>query len=174
MATFPTYKHLNAIRILLLTLFFGFLSGCGPSVRIYADKDDSAQFDQYATYDFLDFTEGNKKTISEIELKRIRNTFAREIESRGLKYSEKGGDVSVQLTVYHRQAMDHYYRSPRRYMYMERAIAIDFYDNRTRNHVWHCAAVGELVYNPTQRADELATVVAKIFERFPIQKVTDN
>ncbi len=160
--------------ILLGVLSLGFLSGCGPSFRIYADKDDSAPFDQYVTYSFLSFTEGNMKTINEIELKRIRVAFAREIESRGLKFTEDGGDVSVQITVYHRQAMDNYYRSPGRYVYMERALAVDFYDNQTLTHVWHCAAVGELVYDPTERAEELPNVVTKIFERFPLEPSTHN
>lgn len=155
--------------ILLGVISLGFLSGCGASVRIYSDKDESARFDQYATYSFLDFTEGNKETVSEIELNRIRTAFAREIEKRGLKFveMEREGDVSVQVTVFHRQAMDNDYYSPRRYVYMERALAVDFYDNQTLTHVWHGAAVGELVYDPTERAGELPTVVAKIFERYP-------
>jgi hypothetical protein len=152
------------------------LSGCGPSVRIYSDKDETARFDQYATYSFLDFTEGNKKTISEIELNRIRAAFASEIEKRGLKFVEKEreGDVSVQITVFHRQAMNNDYYSPRRYVYMERALAVDFYDNQTLTHVWHGAAVGELEYDPTDRAGELPIVVAKIFKRCPLLSTTHN
>ena len=171
MTLFPLYKlKPTALIILLGAIFLGILSGCGPSVRIHTDQDDSARFDQYVTYSFLDFTEGNEKTVSEIELNRIRTAFAREIESRGLKFTEKEkeGDVSVQITIFHRQAMDNYSRSPRRYVYMERALAVDFYDNQTLTHVWHCAAVGELVYDPTERAYELPKVVAKIFEKYPL------
>jgi len=171
MALLSPYNLKSTTWIILLgAISLGFLSGCGPSVKIYTDKDDSARFDQYATYSFLDFTEGNKKTISEIELNRIRTAFAREIESRGLKFTEKEkeGDVSVQITVYHRQAMDNSYSSPRRYAYMERALAVDFYDNQTLTHVWHGAAVGELEYDPTERAGELPNVIAKIFEKYPV------
>ena len=171
MTLFTPYKLRSTTWIILLwAISLGFLSGCGPSVRIYTDKDESGRFDQYATYSFLDFTEGNKKTISEIELNRIRTAFAREIESKGLKFTEKEreGDVSVQITVFHRQAMDNDYYSPRRYVYMERALAVDFYDNQTLTHVWHGAAVGELVYDPTERAGELPSVVTKIFERYPL------
>lgn len=177
MTLFPSYKLKHTAWIILLgVIFLGILSGCGPSVRIHTDQDDSARFDQYVTYSFLDFTEGNKKTISEIELNRIRTEFAREIESRGLKFTEKekDGDVSVQITVFHRQAMDNNSRSPRRYAYMERALAVDFYDNQTMTHVWHCAAVGELVYDPTERAYELPKVVAKIFEKYPLKSSTHN
>jgi hypothetical protein len=57
---------------------------------------------------------------------------------------------------------------------MERALAVDMYDNLSRKHVWHGAAVGELVYNAASRAEELPLVVAKIFERYPVEASTQN
>jgi len=161
---------MTRIRIPLILLTMVILSACGSSVRIISDIDDGGRFDQYASYDFLEFTEGNKKTISGMELERIRVAFARELEGRGLKFTEKGGDVSVQITVYHREAgQASYGYYPGMYNYMERAIAIDMYDNQTRKHVWHCAAVGELEYDPQKRATGLPELVAKIFEKYPIQ-----
>jgi hypothetical protein len=143
-------------------------------VRIYSDVDEEGRFTAYKTYSFLEFTEGNKKTITGMELERIRTAIAREIETRGLHFVDKDGDVSVQITVYHRQGVDAYYYSPRRYNYMERALAVDMYDNLSRKHVWHGAAVGELVYNAASRAEELPLVVAKIFERYPVEASTQN
>lgn len=146
------------------------LSGCGSSIKLYSDIDDSAMFDQYTTYSFMEFSEGNKKTITGMELERIRVAFAREIESRGLTFVEENGDVSVKITVYHRQAADGYYG---RYHYMERAIAVDMYENQSRKHIWHCAAVGELEYDPGEREAGLPLLVAKIFERYPIQATAE-
>lgn len=168
------YYHKNCtamtrIQYPLWLLFLLVLSGCGSSVRIYSDIDDSGRFEQYASYDFLDFTEGNKKTISSMELERIRVAFARELESRGLEFKEQGGDVSVQITVFHREAASGSYHYPSVYNYMERAISIDMYDNQNRKHVWHCAAVGELEYDPQKRAQGLPEVVTRIFERYPVQ-----
>jgi len=142
------------------------LSGCGASFKLYSDIDDSALFDQFTSYSFLDFSEGNTKTITGMELERIRVAFAREIENRGMSFDEGNADISVKITVYHRQASDGYYG---RFQYMERAIAIDMYDNQTQKHIWHCAAVGELEYDPEERAAGLPIVVAKIFERYPVQ-----
>ncbi|MCK5066278.1 MAG: DUF4136 domain-containing protein [Bacteroidales bacterium] len=160
---------MTRINISLWILSMVILSGCGSSVRIYSDIDDAGRFDQYSSYDFMEFTEGNQRTISGMELERIRVAFAREIENRGLKFSEKDGDVSVQITVYHREAKEGYYGYPGMYNYMERAIAVDLYDNQTRKHVWHCAAVGELEYDPQKRATGLPEVVERIFEQYPIQ-----
>ena len=145
------------------------LTGCGSTMKIYSDLDPAGNFDSYTSYSFLDFTEGNKKTIPGMELERIRVAVARELEKRGLEYVEEGGDVSVQVTVYHRQAVDGYYWYYRRYVYMERAIAVDMYDNLTKKHVWHCAAVDELVYDPAERAQRLPEVAARIFEKYPVQ-----
>ncbi len=149
------------------------LSGCGSSIKLYSDIDDSATFDQYTTYSFMEFSEGNKKTITGMELERIRVAFAREIESRGLTFAEENGDVSVKITVYHRQATDGYYGYSGRYHYLERAISIDMFDNQSRKHIWHCAAVGELEYDPGERAAGLPLLVAKIFERYPVQATAE-
>jgi hypothetical protein len=108
-----------------------------------------------------------------MELERIRVAFARELEKRGLTFMEKGGDVSVKITVYHREAMDNHYYSSWRYRYMERAIAVDMYDNLSRKHIWHCAAVGELEYNSSARAEGLPELAAAIFERYPVPALTD-
>ena len=156
-------RYLSSVFILSLLL-----SSCGPSVRLYSDIDDSATFDQYATYNFLDFSEGNKKTITGMELERIRVAFAREIENRGLAFAEGNVDISVRITVYHRQAADAYAYSGI-YNYLERAISVDMYDNQNMKHIWHCAAVGELEYDPEQRAAGLSELVARIFERYPVQ-----
>jgi len=142
------------------------LSGCGASIRLYSDIDESATFDQYTSYSFMDFSEGNKKTITGMELERIRIAFANEAETRGLSFVEKDGDVSFRITVYHRQAASGYGYSGV-YNYMERAIAVDMFDNQNMKHIWHCAAVGELEYDPDQRAAGLPELLARIFERYP-------
>ena len=103
-----------------------------------------------------------------MELERIRVAFAREIEMRGLHFNELNGDVSIKITVYHREAASGYGYSGV-YNYMERAIAVDMYDNQSMKHIWHCAAVGELEYDPQQRAAGLPDLVAKIFEYYPIE-----
>lgn len=133
---------MNRLSIIFALLIVGFLTGCTNELRIYSDLEETAPFQSYQTYTFLDFTDGNKKTITGMELERIRVSFAREIEQKGLRFSEDSPDLTVQITVYHREAMDRgYYYSPSR-SYMERAIAVDFFDTRTKKHVWHCAAVG--------------------------------
>ena len=158
----------------LLVALLVILAGCSAPVRIYTDIAKSANFEQYNTYNFLDFTEGNKKTITQMERERIRVAIARELEKRGLDFAEKGADVSVQITLYHREARNHFYGYPGGYNYMQRAIEVDIYDNRTRNHVWHSAAVGELVYDPGERAERLPEVAGKIFRDYPVKPAVQD
>ena len=165
--------NMQKIFIPLIVVSLLALNGCGASVMIFSDVDETGQFDTYTTYSFLDFTEGNKKTITGMELERIRVAFARELEQHGLTYAEDNGDISVKITVYHRQAMDGYYWHHWRRNYMERALTIDLYDNSTRKHVWHCAAVGELVYDPQERAEKLSEITARIFEKYPVQPLAE-
>ncbi len=162
-----------ASKLISIFILSVFLSACGPSVRLYSDIDDSATFDQYTSYSFMEFSEGNKKTITGMELERIRVAFAKEIETRGLNFAEEAGDVSIKITVYHREAARGYGYSGV-YNYMERAIAVDMFDNQSMKHIWHCAAVGELEYDPDQRAAGLAELVARIFERYPIQTAAEG
>jgi len=35
--------------------------------------------------------------------------------------------------------------------------------------VWHCAAVGELEYDPQKRASGLPELVTLIFEKYPVR-----
>lgn len=155
--------------LFLMVLFIG----CGPTVRLFSDIDKAASFDRYTTYNFLDFSEGNQKTIPGMELERIRVAFARELESHGLTYSEEDPDVSVRITVYHREAISGvgYWG---RYHHMERALSVDMYDNQTMTHIWHCAAVGELEYDAERRAEGLPLLVAKMFERYPVRLMASN
>jgi hypothetical protein len=158
-------RTLIPLTILLLAM----LGACAPSVRIVSDRDETAAFDKFRTYTFMEFTEGNIKTIPGMELERLKVAFAREIEKRGLVYVGENADINVQIVVYHREASSgtHYYR-PYRYNYMERAIAIDFYDNATRMHIWHAAAVGELQSDPQKRSENFPKVAAALMEQYPV------
>ena len=151
------------------------LTGCGNSFRVYQDLDPAAAFDQYETYSFLDWTEGNKKTITGIELERIRAQFARELEKKGLRYQQDSSDVKVKITVYFREAnrptYGYYYGYyPASYGYIERALAVDSFEGATKKHIWHSAAVGAVGRTPEKRAEELPGQVEEMFKSFPSGK----
>ena len=148
------------------------LTGCGNAFRVYHDMDPTAEFDKYETYSFLDWTDGNKKTITGIELERIRAQFARELEKKGLSYQEDGADVKVKITVYFREARHPsygYYNPfyPGSYNYIERALAVDLFEAESKKHIWHSAAVGEVGATPEERAEALPGQVHEMLKTFP-------
>lgn len=151
------------------------LTGCGNTFRVYHDMDPTAEFGNYKTYSFLDWTDGNKKTITGIELERIRAQFARELENKGLAYQEEEADVKVKITVYFREAKHpsygYYYGYPSgSYNYIERALAVDLFEGATKKHIWHSAAVGEVGTTPKERAEELPGQVSEMLKELPSGK----
>ncbi|MBN1131517.1 MAG: DUF4136 domain-containing protein [Bacteroidales bacterium] len=164
-----------------------FAAGCGSSVKVFHDLDPATDFTGYTTYNFLQWTEGNIKSINELERERLKTAIARELEQHGLAFSEKEADLSVQITVYHREMKEmipsypYYYTpfynpyygwGPRVYNYLERAIAVDIYDNKAKKHIWHSAAVGELTGDPQKRQEQLPQVTEKMFRDFPKQRLS--
>ncbi|MEX0988400.1 MAG: DUF4136 domain-containing protein [Bacteroidales bacterium] len=177
---------MKKLIIALIPVIF-LLSGCGNSFRVYHDLDPEADFSQYSTYSFMDWSDGNKKTITGMELERIRASFARELEKKGLAFKDAGADLQVKITVYFREAKSpqygpiypdyhfyhpfHYsYPYPSTYNFIERALVVDIYDTSNNRHVWNSAAVGEVGRSPEIRAEDLPKQVARMIEELPVGK----
>lgn len=156
---------------LLAILFF---SGCGSSVRVFHDLDPDAAFGQYMTYSFLDWTDGNIRTISDIDREKIRVAIAREVEAKGYTFQEGDSDVKIQITVYFRNAghhYHHYYGFPgMAYNFMERTIAVDMFEGGSKDHIWHSAAIGNNFNDPREWDDELPEISMKLFEDYPVRQ----
>lgn len=151
-----------------------FLSGCGSSVSVYHDLDPSATFDQYKTYSFLRWTDGNIRTISEADRELMRVAIAREIEGMGYTFQAKDADIKIQLTVYFQVPRSRYHHN---YGYIgpvyrgrERALSVDLFEGTSKKHVWHSAAVGFVGSTLKDGPDELPSVAAKLFEEYPGKK----
>ena len=169
-------KYLTVKNLFLLSGLFAllFLSGCASSVRVFHDLDPNATFDQYKTYSFLEWTDGNARTVTEIEREKIRIAIAREIEAKGYTFQEGASDIKIELTVYFRNARRHYhhhYGFPRsNYNYIERALSVDMFEGATKKHVWHSAAVGDVGSDPQERSEELPEIAMKLFEDYPVRQ----
>ena len=146
------------------------LANCSSPYRVFHDLDPSAHFEAYSTYSFLDWTDGNKNTITAMERERIRTAVARGLEDAGLKFQSEGADIKVKITVYFREAREYFYYSPTTYNYIERAIALDLFEAGTKKHVWHSAVVGEVEQDPGLREEELPGLVSRLMEHYPGKK----
>ena len=157
-----------------LSIILLLLSGCGSSVRVFHDLDPTASFDQYHTYSFLDWTDGNKRTVTEMERERIRVAIAREIEAKGFTFQQENADVKIQITVYFRNARryyNHHYGFPgSTNNYIERALTVDMFEGSSKKHIWHSAAIGDVAKTPQERAEELPEIAMKLFEDYPVKQ----
>lgn len=162
-----------------LLVFFGMVflllfAGCGSTVRVFYDLDPDAAFDQYKTYSFLEWTDGNMRTVSKLEREQIRIAIAREIESKGYTYMVGASDIKIQHTVYFRNARSHYhhhYGFPGGgYHSIERALTVDIFEGDTKKHIWHSAAVGDEAGSPQEYAEELPEIAMRLFEEYPAEQ----
>lgn len=148
------------------------LAGCGSSVRVFHDLDPDAAFDQYKTYSFLEWTDGNIRTISDMDRERMRVAIARELEAKGFAFKESDSDVKIQITVYFRNTgrdYGHYYGFPGMGTnYMERTIAVDMFEGDSKKHIWHSAAIGNDSSDPQYWDTELPEIAMKLFEDYPV------
>lgn len=166
-------------KIIFVTGIFAilFLSGCGSSVSVFHDLDPTATFDQYKTYSFLDWTDGNKRTLTEPEREQIRVAIAKEVESLGYTFQQQNADLKIQLTVYFRNARRHRHHYYRYYGYpgypgmnynsSERALAVDMFEGAAKKHVWHSAVVGYSGSSIEDKAEGLSLVASSLFEEYP-------
>jgi len=168
-------KQILISGALLLILL---LSGCAPSLRVYHETDPEVNFSAFKTFSFSDWTDGNKKTITQMELQRIRNAVKTEMEKHGMTYVESGADIRVAITVFHREAVDtdiypygfYYYPGPgyaRNYHYIERAISLDMYEIPSDRQFWHSVVVGRIIQDPAKRAEDFPRVAEKLFTDYP-------
>ncbi len=170
---------MKRIAFPVMILFSLFLVSCAPSLRVYHDLDANVDFSAYKTFSFTDWTEGNKKTISQMELQRIRDAVEAEMENKGMKYVDSGGDLSVAITVFHREAVQSYnypygmysYYGPvysRNYHFIERAVSLDMFETSANRQVWHSAVVGAVDMNPQRRAENMPKAAEKLLKDFPV------
>jgi hypothetical protein len=85
-------KLLVALSLVVL------LSGCS-SVKIMSDRDSSADFTKYQTYQYYGWAEESNKILNQLEQERIESSFGKEFNKRNLQFVEEGGDLLVTLFI---------------------------------------------------------------------------
>lgn len=74
------------------------MAGCS-SVKVHSDQDDSVDFSQFKTFQFLGWAEESDKILNDLDKDRIQKAFAAEFDKRNLKYVESNGDMAVSLFI---------------------------------------------------------------------------
>jgi len=178
-----------AIAALAATLS---LAGCGPSgPSIRADQDPSANLSAYRSFSFVSPLATDKAGYSTVLSSHLKAAVTREMQNRGYRYAESGGDLLVNFyaNVEDKQDVRSYPTGPtyggyygyrggmyggwggyevQTVNYKQGTLAIDIVDGARKQLVWTGVAEGkvskEARKNPGAAIDK---VVGEIFAAYP-------
>lgn len=171
---------MKTIKLLSL-LFIVTLTSCS-SVRVNADYDKKANFDNYKTYAYLK-SGIDKAEISDLDKKRILYAIDEVMASKGFTKSDNP-DLLVSIFTQERERVDVYQNygfgwgwgpwggigfsnvstSP------EGTLFIDFIDARNKELVWQGHGTGYLTENVDKKDQRTMEFVTKILAQYPPKK----
>lgn len=170
-------------KLLALALTAGLLLPTLANARVHVDRDETADFGTYETYQWIEGT----ATENQLAERRIRNAVDRELEAKGLQRVEQGGDLLVAthaalrtetrvntdtLPVYY----GYYWRTP--FWHGQQTVdlrtievgtlIIDLIDADEERLVWRGKATGTIRENPKKNAKRLHKAVAKMIDQYHV------
>lgn len=173
-------KTIKFIPLLLLLV----LTSCS-TVRVAADYDKEANFNQYRSFAF--YKPGvDKVKISDLDKRRILRAIENEMTNKGMTLSENP-DLLISFFTKERERVDIYnnnfgygwYWNP--YWYggyygqsvsrtSEGTLFIDVIDAKTNNLIWQGMGTADLVLeNMDKKEQRIREIVGKILEKYPPQ-----
>jgi len=179
----------NFIKTLTLLALLILLSSCS-SVKVAADYDKEAKFNDYKTFAFFK-TGIDKAEISDLDKRRILRAIEAELLAKGFTKSEKP-DLLVSLFTKSQQRVDVYNNSwgnggwgwggyggfgpgwgwgwnqqPSVSTSMQGHLYIDLIDANKKELVWQGMGTGYLSRNMEKKEARIKEFVTKIMEKYP-------
>ncbi|MFV9552396.1 DUF4136 domain-containing protein [Algibacter sp. PT7-4] len=176
-------KFLNSLPLLALLII---VSSCS-SVRVAADYDKEATFNNYKTFAFFK-TGIDKAEISDLDKRRILRAIETELLAKGFTKSEKP-DILVSLFTKSQQRVDVYNNSwgmggwgwggfgpgwgwgwnqqPSVSTSTQGHLYIDLIDANKKELVWQGMGTGYLSKNMEKKEARIKEFVSKIMEKYP-------
>ena len=186
---------MKTLKLTLLAVIIAILHSCS-SVKVVTDQDKTVDFTQYKTYSFLGWQNDSDKMLSEFDKKRIKDSFKKELDARGLKIAEQDGDLELTLFVVVDQqtsttAYTEYYgtryRGYRRYRggwghgyasttyseqdYLQGTLVVDAFDGESKDQVWQGIAKSTVDEEPSRREKTIPKKVSALMKKFPIEVI---
>lgn len=81
----------------LLIVLISMLNACS-SLKIVSQNDKTVDFETFETYSFYGW-KGETDNLTSKQIKLIEDSFGKELEQRGLKYEEVGGDLVLSFFI---------------------------------------------------------------------------
>jgi hypothetical protein len=162
---------------------------------VLTNQDKTIDFSAFKTYNFLGWQDDSDRILSDIDKKRIHESFKNEFDARGLKLVGSDGDIAVSLfivvdsktsttayTNYYTGRYGGYYRYNRGWGqgfatttytqndYLEGTLVLDVFDGTTKDQIWQGVATGTVTENLQKREKSIPKKVGALMKKFPISK----
>ncbi|MFW5706198.1 MAG: DUF4136 domain-containing protein [Bacteroidota bacterium] len=191
-------KHI-ALAVLLIAAGF-FIQGCSSKINVSYAYDKEADFSKYQTYSFYGWAKGSEQVINRFTQESVENAVANELNARGLKYVQKGGDLTVSLFIQFDQKKgvtpytEHYGAGPygyrygpgwgwgygytttryQEYDYVVGTLVIDIFDHQARELIWQGVGSKTVDENPNNREYGIKKAVNDIMHNYPVKPEKPN
>lgn len=171
-------------------------TSCVSNFKASADYDKATDFAVYNTFSMLEWNPQNSSNIQPSTAAKLIEAAKKEMEARGYKLVEKGGDLSVGLSVLIEEKIE--YRSDgsvnynvgygyggygyggygmgyygpttyRSYYYNDGTIIVDVFDEKKKTMVWQGYGFDRLEDNPAKNVQKIDTYMKYIFYKYPLK-----
>ncbi len=179
----------------LFTIIFSITFLAAHAQKVTIDMDESADFSNYSSYQFLGWQNDSDKAMNDFDKKRLRDAFQSELGARNLKLDESSTDMAISLfivvdqktsttayTNYHGGTGYGYRRGGRGWGngysttsysqndYLQGTLVMDVFDVNTKKLIWQGVATGTVNEKPEKREKSIPKAVGKLMKKFPISK----
>lgn len=183
----------KTMRTIVLTLFVSvFLFSCS-SLKTTSQFDEEQDFAKYKKFSFMGWT-SDTRSMTKDDKSIIEQSVKKELEKRGMVFSQFGGDVTISLFIIIDQGtqqsayMDHYqpyggysynvpwayfygYGKPtqRQHTYETGTIIIDMFDETSKKLTWQGIVKGKVNENPEARQYGIPKAIEAVFKDYPVK-----
>jgi len=182
-------------KLVILTVSGLFLAACATGPRLYSTQNPQADFSIYSTYGYVNQLGTDEPGAPASLLTQfLRTAVDREMQARGYRYADQGGDLLVNFYVetqekihsrtstttgrhvgygYHGYRGGYYgtwggYPETEITQYTEGTLNIDLVDAHRQELVWEGVAIGRITEEGRRDIQTaINTVVPQIFEQNP-------
>lgn len=191
--THASHALTTSLRAMLLGVLLA-LGACATGPRLFANQDPGADFALYKTFSFAAPLDTDRPQYASVLSSYLKDATRRELEARGYRYVEAGGDLTVNFHVETREKVQttqtptgpamgmgygYYgyrgmnygvwsgYQTEVR-QYTEGTLNVDLVDSARKRLVWEGVAVGRI--NDQVRENLQAAidgVIPQVFQKYP-------
>ena len=86
----------NYLYLLLVAIV---TAGCGSSVSVTSDYDETTDFSQYKTFSYYGWADNSDKILTQFDKDRIESAVKNEFAKRGITSNQDNGDAIISLYV---------------------------------------------------------------------------